>query len=254
MLEQLKPSPKTIVSDLIAGLTVGMVNLAELMGYALVAGVNPIYGLYSGIVAPIVGALTAGSAFMMITLTNETALMTAAMLDSHENWNIETVFDITVLVLVFVLIIALLKFSKLLRFVSESVMTGFITGTAVLLILGQLPGLTGYKSEVDGNRIVETVDWLLNPTAWDIPTLIIGLITIAAIMLFERTRAHKFALVLGLVVASLVALIPVFGSVHLVGDVPRSPAAWMRCRCQRCPTFPRSWPSSCPPCRWPSCA
>ena len=86
MLEQLKPNPKTIVSDLIAGLTVSMVNLAELMGYALVAGVNPIYGLYSGIVAPIVGALTAGSAFMMITLTNETALMTAAMLDSLDGY------------------------------------------------------------------------------------------------------------------------------------------------------------------------
>jgi SulP family sulfate permease len=223
MLEQLKPNPKTIVSDLIAGLTVSMVNLAELMGYAMVAGVNPIYGLYSGIVAPIVGALTAGSAFMMITLTNETALMTAAMLDSLDNWTIETVFAFTVLVGLFVLAFALLKVSKLLRFVSESVMTGFITGTAVLLILGQLPELTGYESEVDGNKIVETVDWLLNPTHWDLPTLIIGLLTIGAIMLFERTRAHKFALVMGLVLASLVALIPVFGDVHLVGDVAEIP-------------------------------
>ena len=41
MLEQLKPNPKTIVSDLIAGLTVSLVNLAELMGYAMVAGVTP---------------------------------------------------------------------------------------------------------------------------------------------------------------------------------------------------------------------
>ncbi len=166
MLEQLKPNSKTIVSDLVAGLTVSMVNLAELMGYAMVAGVSPIYGLYSGIVAPIVGALTAGSAFMMITLTNETALMTAAMLDSLSDWTIETVFAFTVLTGVFVLILALLKAGTLLRFVSESVMTGFITGTAVLLILGQLHELTGYESEVSGNKVVETVDWLLNPTHW----------------------------------------------------------------------------------------
>ena len=53
MLKQLKPNSKTIVADLVAGLTVSLVNLAELMGYALVAGVSPIYGLYSGIVAPI---------------------------------------------------------------------------------------------------------------------------------------------------------------------------------------------------------
>ena len=45
MLEQLKPNLKTIVSDLVAGLTVSMVNLSELKGYALVAGVDSIYGL-----------------------------------------------------------------------------------------------------------------------------------------------------------------------------------------------------------------
>jgi SulP family sulfate permease len=223
MLGQLKPNPKTIVSDLIAGLTVGLVNLAELMGYALVAGVDPIYGLYSGIVAPIVGALTAGSAFMMITLTNETALMTAAMLSGLGDWTIETVFAFTVLTGVFVLIFALLRFDKLLRFVSESVMTGFITGTAVLLILGQLDELTGYESEVEGNRVVETVDWLLNPGSWDIATTVIGLLTIVAIILFHRTKAHKFALVLGLVFAGLLALIPVFSDVHLIKDIAEIP-------------------------------
>jgi SulP family sulfate permease len=223
MLEQLKPNPKTAVSDFVAGLTVSMVNLAELMGYALVAGVDPIYGLYTGIVAPIVGALTAGSAFMMVTLTNETALMTAAMLQSLSDWTIETVFAFTVLTGIFVLIFALLKAGVLLRYVSESVMTGFITGTAVLLILGQLHELTGYESEVSGNKVVETVDWLLHPTGFDIATTVVGVLTIIAIILFERTKAHRFALVLGLIFASLLAVLPLFDSVHLVGDIAEIP-------------------------------
>ena len=71
--------------------------------------------------------------------------------------------------------------------------------------------------------MVETVDWLLNPTHWDIATTVVGLLTIVAIILFHRTRAHKFALVLGLIFASLLALIPIFGDVHLIGDIAEIP-------------------------------
>ena len=52
---------------------------------------------------------------------------------------------------------------------------------------------------------------------------VLALLTIGAIIVFHRTRAHKFALVLGLVFAALLALIPIFGGVHLIGDIAEIP-------------------------------
>jgi ABC-type Fe3+-siderophore transport system permease subunit len=50
------------------------------MGYAVVAGVSPAYGLYTGVFAPLIGALLAGSSLMVITVTNELAAPTAGIL------------------------------------------------------------------------------------------------------------------------------------------------------------------------------
>lgn len=56
----------TLKSDLVAGLTNALVYISQGIAYALVAGVNPVFGLYTGIIAPILGALTAGSSFLVI--------------------------------------------------------------------------------------------------------------------------------------------------------------------------------------------
>ena len=223
MLEQLKLSPKTAKSDLVAGLTVAMVNIPEGMAYALVAGVNPLYGLYSGIVPPIVGALTAGSAFMMITLTSETAMTTAATINSLGPVSDGTLFAFTMLVGLFTLIFGLLKLGRLLRFVSESVMTGFVTGTVVLMILGQLGHLTGYESHAAGGKVAQTFDLLLNFNRIDIHTTIVGLATIAVIVLLHKTPLHKFALILGLIFSILLAGLTGWESVALIGDVAEIP-------------------------------
>ena len=73
----LKFSRKTIAPDLGSGLTVALVSIPEGMAYAMVAGVNPIYGLYTGMVTTIVAALTGSTNLMIVTLTNALALVTA---------------------------------------------------------------------------------------------------------------------------------------------------------------------------------
>ena len=67
-------SRKTLVSDLVAGLTSALVYIPKGMAYGLVAGINPVHGLYTGMVAPFAGALFAGSSFMVIVATNELAV------------------------------------------------------------------------------------------------------------------------------------------------------------------------------------
>ena len=155
LLRQLKLGRENAVADLIAGLTVALVTIPENLGFALVAGVNPVYGLYSGVTPHLVGALSAGSVLMIVTVSNEMAVTTASSLESLGTYNDGTLFALTALTGLFILIFGLLRLGTLMRFVSESVMTGFITGTAILIIMGQLPKMTEYESEVEGNALVE---------------------------------------------------------------------------------------------------
>ena len=223
-LQQLKPKRQNLLPDGIAGLTVALVNIPNGMAYALVAGVSPIYGLYSGIVTPIVAALFAGSIFMVVTLTNETALMTFSTIDqlNLQRGQIEVIFMLTLMTGLWQIIFAVLKFGRLLRFISESVMTGFITGTAVLVILGQLGDLVGYSSEIS-NKVVAAVDILLNPTEWDLQTLLVGLSTIVVILLLNRTPLRKVTLILALGYSTLLVLLTGWESVEVVGDIASIP-------------------------------
>src|SRR5512136_1726409 len=69
-----------IVPNIISGLAAGLFSIPEGMAYAQLAGVNPVYGMYSGIVATIVSSLSTGTILMMSTLTSAIALTTASVL------------------------------------------------------------------------------------------------------------------------------------------------------------------------------
>ena len=223
-LRQLRPRRENLIPDGIAGLTVALINIPNGMAYALVAGVSPVYGLYSGIVTPIVAALFAGSIFMVVTLTNETALMTFSTIDqlNLESGQIEVIFMLTLMTGLWQILFTILRFGRLLRFISESVMTGFITGTSVLVILGQLDDLVGYSSEAS-NKVVAAINILLRPAEWDLQTLFVGLSTIAVILLLNRTRLKKVTLILALGYATILLLLTGWESVEVVGDISSIP-------------------------------
>ena len=72
---RLLPQPQTLRQDGVAGLTVAISSVPDGMASGLLAGVNPIYGLYASVVGPIVGGLLTSSALMVITNTSATALV-----------------------------------------------------------------------------------------------------------------------------------------------------------------------------------
>ena len=76
----------------------------------------------------------------------------------------------------------------MLRFVSNAVMVGFISAVGVNIILGQLANLTGYKAE-GANRVVRAVNTLIHPGELHLQSLAIGVLTIALILVLERTKA-----------------------------------------------------------------
>lgn len=222
--KQLRSSPNWS-ADGSAALTNTLTMIPDALANALLMGVNPVYGLHALMVGTPLGALCSGSEFMTINATGAMAVVTAGVLADFRVEQQGTVLvTLTVLIGVFQVLLGLFRLDSFLRFISNSVLTGFMNGIAVAIVLGQLGDLTGYKSEA-GNRITRTLDLLLHLHRVDIPTTLLGVGAIALILLLARTPLKQFNLVLALLI--LTALVSLWqpASIQLVQDiapVPRS--------------------------------
>ena len=103
-------------------------------------------------------------------------------------------------------------------------MTGFLTGIAVLIILGQLGDLTGFTYTIDSsNKVLQTIDLLRNLDQISVATTLIGLGSIALIVLLGRTRLANFSMLIALIAAALAVRLFGLSSVPLVsstGEIP----------------------------------
>ena len=212
--------------DALAGLTGAVAGGPQAMGFALIAGVSPLYGLYATIVATIIGAFTSGSTFMTIAPTNALALVVGStLIGFDEAGQIERLFLITVLVGVIQLAFGLLRFGRLTRFFSDAVMTGFITGAGVLIILGQLRHMNGVTlNSTGGNPIQRFVDWIGQIPTTDSNTLLIGMVTIGTILILRRTRLKNLAILSGIALATMLTLAMNWQDVAVVLDTSPIPS------------------------------
>jgi sulfate permease, SulP family len=231
---QLKPERGHLAADLVAGLTFAVVNVPQAMAHALLATVNPVFGIYTLMVAVPIGALFTGSVFMNVSTTSALSVAAGAGLANvPADQRLEALAVLTLLVGVVQLLAGLFRLGFLVRFVSNAVMTGFLNGVAVLIILGQLGDLTGYRSAFS-NNVLRSVDLVLNIGQISVPTTVIGLLTLGTIVLLLRTRLRKFAFIIAVVAATvLLALLSLpalptaarFAGVATVGDVATIPRA-----------------------------
>ncbi len=123
----------TITADAVAGVTFAVVNIPQAMANALLAGVNPVLGLYTLMIATPVGALFTSSVFMNVSTTS--ALSVAAgdvLLGVPAEAKTASLVVLVVWVGVVQFLAGLFRLGSLLRFVSRSVMVGFIGGVATL--------------------------------------------------------------------------------------------------------------------------
>ena len=85
-------------------------------------------------------------------------------------------------------------------------MTGFITAVGVNIVLGQLSNFTGYDAQ-GANRIVKTIDLILHVSQWSIPAVVVGAITVLAIVVLQPTRVGSLSLVVAVVLGSIGACV-----------------------------------------------
>ncbi len=218
-------NPTTIPEDLSAGLVLGIQSIPDGLATGLLALVNPVYGLYSYMTGVFIGAFFTSSVFISVQATSAMALIIASVPEVTQaaNPNIP-LFTLAVLTGVIMLAAGLFKLGRLVRFVPNSVMVGFINAVALLIILGQLDNFTGYQS-AGPNRVVRTFDLLRHLDQMHRPTLAIGVLTLILILTLERTRLNALGMVVAIFFASLIVPLAGADGVALarhVADIPNS--------------------------------
>lgn len=138
--------------DLLAGLTVSAVEVPQAMAYAVVAGVPPVYGIYTSIIQGALGALFSSSQHMATGPTNTQSLLVASALqrivapDAPPQRYLELVFALTLLKGLIQLAFAAARMGNLVRYVSRSVIVGLVSGAGILIFFGQLPAFLGIEA------------------------------------------------------------------------------------------------------------
>jgi SulP family sulfate permease len=218
------PGRATARGEAIAGLTVAISCVPDGMAAGLLAGVNPINGLYASMVGPISGGALASTRVLFVTTTSAASLAAGqALTTTSADGRAEAILLLTLLVGVFQVVAGALRLGSLTRFVSHSVMTGFLTGVAVNIVLGQLGHFTGYAAS-GANRVAQTIDLLGNARGIDVRTTAIGLLTLILAALLPRTRLGAFGTLLALALPSVAVGLLGWESVATVANVGAIPA------------------------------
>lgn len=192
--------------DLTAGAALGIESVPDGLATGLLAGVNPLAGVYGYMIGTIGGALTTASAFMAVQGTGAMAIIVADVPVVHEGSDpARALFTLSMLTGVVMVVAGLLKLGTVLRFVSNAVMVGFINAVGVNIVLGQLSNLTAYDAN-GASRLARAIDTVLHPRMLDGQSLIIGLATIGLIVVLERTRLGSLGLVVALIATSVGAI------------------------------------------------
>jgi len=211
--------------DVIAGLTVCAILVPEGMAYAQLAGVPPEAAFYAAPIGLLAYALLGGSRQLVVAVSSAIAIMSAATVSILAPASSPEYIALTAALAMLAGLVSvaagLLKLGRIAQFFSESVLVGFVFGLALLITIKQIPKILGIHAE--GEFAVQLiVDIIPKLGATHVPTLIVGVAGIAAMLGLERV-APRIPAALVVLVASIAASaalgLEALG-VEVVGELP----------------------------------
>ncbi len=178
-----------IRGDLLAGLVVALALIPEAIAFSIIAGVDPKVGLYASFSIAVVIAIVGGRPGMISAATGAMALVMVSLVKDH---GLQYLLAATLLTGLLQIVGGLLKLNLLMRFVSRSVITGFVNALAILIFMAQLPELTNvswvvYAMTAAGLAIIYGLPYLTRAVPSPLVTIVVLTIVAIALDLDIRT-------------------------------------------------------------------
>ena len=165
--------------DLLAGIVVALALIPEAIAFSIIAGVDPKVGLYASFSICVIIAFAGGRPGMISAATGAMALVMVTLVKDH---GLQYLLAATVLTGVLQILAGVLKLGALMRFVSRSVITGFVNALAILIFMAQLPELTNvswvvYAMTAAGLAIIYGLPYLTKA----IPSPLVTIVVLTAV-------------------------------------------------------------------------
>lgn len=169
-------------NDLLAGMVVALALIPEAIAFSIIAGVDPKVGLYASFCIAVVIAIVGGRPGMISAATGAMALVMVILVKEH---GLQYLLAATVLTGVLQIGAGILRLGSLLRFVSRSVMTGFVNALAILIFMAQLPEFVGagwqmYAMVAAGLAIIYLFPYVTKA----VPSPLVAIVTLTAFSMF----------------------------------------------------------------------
>ncbi|MEA3318974.1 MAG: SulP family inorganic anion transporter [Bacillota bacterium] len=171
--------------DVLAGMTVALALIPEAIAFSIIAGVDPMVGLYASFCIAVVIAFTGGRPGMISAATGAMALLMITLVSDH---GIEYLFAATVLTGIIQIIMGVFKLGKFISFLPQAVIIGFVNALAILIFTAQLVHFTPEKggSWIMVGFVIATlaIIYLLPRVTKALPSALVAIVVITAITLF----------------------------------------------------------------------
>ena len=177
-----------ITTNLLSGTLVALALIPEAIGFSIVAGVDPKVGLYASFSIAVVTAIVGGRPAMISAATASTAVLMITLVRDH---GLQYLFAATVLMGIFQVVAGIARLGLLMKFVSRSVMTGFVNALAILIFMAQLPQLRGvgwetYAMVAAGLAII----YLFPLVTRRVPSALVSIVVLTAFAMATGLRLH----------------------------------------------------------------
>lgn len=214
-----------VKGDLFGGVTTAIISLPLALAFGVASGAGAEAGLWGAIMVGLFASLFGGSSTLISEPTGPmTVIMTAvltSMVAKYPETGIAMTFTVVMMAGAFQILLGTLKLGKYITLMPYSVISGFMSGIGVILIILQLSPLLGHAAPSGG--VIGTLNALPETLAnLDIKELFLGLLTLAVLFLFpQHYRKYVPAQLVALVAVTLISVI-IFdmGSIRRIGEIP----------------------------------
>lgn len=168
--------------DILAGITVALALIPEAIAFAIIAGVDPMVGLYASFSMAVVIAFCGGRPAMISAATGAMALLMVTLVKEH---GVEYLFAATVLTGIIQIIMGLFKLGRFITFLPQSVIIGFVNALAILIFMAQLPHFEGAGVVMYGMvALTLVIIYTLPRFTKAIPSALVAIIIMTAVSIF----------------------------------------------------------------------
>ncbi len=204
--------------DLLAGITVAAVALPLALAFGVASGASAAAGLVTAILAGfIIGAL-AGAPYQ---ISGPTGAMSAVLIVLAQRYGLPGIWIAGAMAGILLLIIGLLRLGRFIAFVPSPVITGFTSGIALIIAIGQIDNLLGIKTPGADSAAAKLLGYFRVPFTVDWHALAIGLLVILAMIFWPKKWNARFpASLLGIIAATLITIL-LGWQIPVIGEIPQ---------------------------------